>query len=75
MSKRGRPSYRKIIYPNIERWMKENGKNISNLVEMTQLSDRGLRHILHGDHLPNKYTIDLILEATGLTYEEAFMEK
>ena len=62
----------KIVYPNMEKWIKQNCKSIFQFSLLTGISDRACRNILYGRHMPNKYTIDIILETTSLTYEVAF---
>lgn len=61
-----------IVYPNLEKWIKENCKNAYQFSIITGLSDRGIRCMLYGRNDPSKYTIDVVLQVTGLTYEVAF---
>ena len=74
-----RPSTRKtlnkIVYPNIAKWLDDNGMNIYCFGERCGLSSTSLRNFLLLDLGCTKYTIDKILEVTGLTYEEAFRKE
>ncbi len=67
----------RCIYPNLRLWMNENNVSVNKLCrtmydgrlepERTEV----LRKALKGSNC-TKNTIDRILKATGLTYEEAF---
>ena len=68
--------YRKseIRYKNIENWIYENELSTKKLADKAGLTPVALYYILIGKNNPNKKSIDRILKATGLTYEEAFAE-
>ena len=65
----------KIIYPNLKDWIRLNRISISAFAEKAEISYTWMRNILYGEHSPRKVEIDLILKATGMTYEEAFALK
>lgn len=60
------------IYPAIARWMIKNKMSYMSLSESTGINSATLRVALSGKTSPTKFTVDGILKATGLTYEEAF---
>jgi len=60
------------IYPNIAKWMRAKSVPASKLAREAGLRGQSFYEILKGTHAPSKATIDRILAATGLTYEEAF---
>ena len=74
MRKRGRPLENKSIYPVLYTWIIENFGSIYNFSKSVDMSDKALRTLLYGEGGCYKHTIDMILEITGLTYEEAFKE-
>ena len=65
-------SKNKVKYVGLRDWM------IENCVTVAELERRcgNLRMLasLTGKSNPSKYTIDAILQVTGLTYEECFKE-
>ena len=67
-------SHKKYIYPNIERWIDLNCHgSISLFAETCGLTVSTVaRWMSGGTARPRKDSIDLILERTGMTYEEAF---
>ncbi len=69
---RSRGAKRKTIYPKLEDWMNENGITFSKFSQYSGMPYVTLTQILKGKRMPNKVNIDIILKATGLTYEEAF---
>ena len=62
----------RIIYPNIRAWCLENGYSYLRIAKETGMSEPGIRLFLTGKRGGTKYTIDAILDLTGLTYQEAF---
>ena len=60
------------LYPVLMTWIKDNGLNFTTFGEIIGVSATTVRDWFTGRHLPNKYSIDCILGATGMTYEEAF---
>ena len=63
------------VYPNLEHWV--NKRLDGNWMELSRRAgiDYGALHrIATGSRNPRKDSIDKILKATGLTYEEAFYE-
>lgn len=69
------PLYERIVYAGLKRYMEENEMAVKGLAEKTGMSNQNLGLILAGKHDPSKQSIDAILRATGLTYEEAFADK
>lgn len=62
-----------IVYPGIAKWLAKNNMTIEALNKKARLNSFAhLWNILNGVIDPRKKTIDKILAATGLTYEEAF---
>lgn len=68
--------YRKneIKYKGIEKWLNEKELSTRRFSEISGINYVSLYYILTGRNEPKKKSIDRILEATGLTYEEAFAE-
>ena len=64
-----------VIYPALDRWMKDNRLSIAAFARIVGIPAQTLRSNLVGEHTIVKTTIDKILAATGLTYEEAFREE
>lgn len=60
------------VYPAIGEWFSEHGTSPYDLSEECGLSFRTLCNALTGKNDPSKKTIDKILSATGMTYEDAF---
>lgn len=65
------------IYPGLREWMNDNkvgrtelAQRMSNVAWPCAVST--LSGILRGHHVPSKTTVDSILKATGMTYEECF---
>lgn len=63
-----------IIYPGIAKWLIMNKMSVKKLSEKIGANNKHphILLILQGKMCPKKTTIDKILAATGLTYEEAF---
>lgn len=67
------------VYPILRRWLNENLISVSELCRrMDLLPLPGTRaricEYLRGKRYPTKKTIDQLLAATGLTYEQMFAE-
>ena len=62
----------KVIYPNIRRFMVENYLTFIDFTNLCGISYTTGFNALTGRHKPNGNTVEGILRATGLTYEEAF---
>ena len=69
------PLYDRIIYAGLKRYMDENKIAVKELAEKTGIANQNVFQILTGKNDPCKRSIDRILRATGLTYEEAFAPK
>lgn len=67
-----REKYKSCIYPNIVKFLIKNSMSINELAKRCNLSYVGLHDFLNGG---KKKTVDKILKATGMTYEEAFAEE
>lgn len=61
----------RCVYPNILKYMRDHKMNLSSLANAAGLTPRGVSRILEGENL-TKTSIDKILKATGMTYDEAF---
>ena len=66
--------YKSYIYPNIVKLLHENSMSLTKLAKRCNLSYVGLQYFLSGRNGGSKKTVDKILKATGMTYEEAFAE-
>ena len=64
---------RRIKYVGLRNWLYERRMNVNVLEKMCGFSR--LSSTLCGDSEPRKSTIDAILKATGMTYEECFGEE
>ena len=66
----------RYVYRGIELWMQRTQTSLERLAERAGISGSALQSILKGrTPSPGKDTIDRILAATGLTYEEAFRRR
>jgi len=63
---------RSCIYPNISSWMADQMYSYSSFAKQLDVRYETLRNALTGTTSPNKWLIDAILCATGMSYEEAF---
>lgn len=63
-----------IIYPGIEKYMNDHDYNIRVMAIHCKIPYTTMNWNLTGRAVPSKITIDAILKATGMTYEEAFGE-
>ena len=70
----GRPVKYPPIYPNLFNWIKNSGYTYQSFAEALGVSHNRISYIMSGRYEPRKYTIDMILEFTGLPYEIAFKE-
>ena len=62
-----------IVYPGLAKWLAASKMTLQEFADKAGVcSTFNLSIILRGKHNPSKVTIDNILAATGLTYEEAF---
>lgn len=66
---------RYCIYPNIFSYMKKNRLTRAEFAKKIGVSTAQMYGVLKGERKTTKHFIDRILEITGMTYEEAFMEK
>lgn len=64
----------KIRYSGLRNWMLENRIGLNDLSKRCGVARERLYHNLVRECDPRKNTIDAILAATGLTYEECFKE-
>ena len=64
--------YDTMVFPGIANWLRKNRVTVNGLADKTGLYISQLSQTLHGRSNPTKRTIDAILIATGMTYEEAF---
>ena len=64
--------YKKIIYKNLRKYIEQKEISLSKFAELCRISCPTLYRILCDGSMPTKKTIDKILAATCMTYEEAF---
>ena len=62
-------------YINLDRWMREHGITRAMFADKSGINYSTLNMIIGGKTDFSKSSIDKILKATGLTYEEAFKEE
>lgn len=67
-----RGKYAACIYPGINAWLRSHDTSLMALGNSIKLAYPNIYHIMAGQVSPTKRTIDKILQATGMTYEEAF---
>ena len=66
----------KCVYPNIARWIRDNGITQKELEFRTGIGYRALVKLLYGcTAQPQGNTIKAVLKATGMTYQEAFYKE
>lgn len=65
----------KIVYPKLYDELPKKYGNFSKAAKVIGMSRTELSQILRGWRTPTKFIIDCILQASGLTYEEAFKEE
>lgn len=63
------------VYPNLERWMKENRFTQKMVGDVIGVSAGNVSHICRGKQDISKRYIDKLLELTGMTYEECFAKE
>lgn len=63
------------VYKGISRWMQEKRYGYNDLAKMASISYQNLYMMMTGKTSLSKRSIDKILDATSLTYEEAFQKK
>ena len=62
------------VYPNILKYMCNHKMSLSGLANAAELNPNIVSRVLEGRNF-TKTSIDKILKATGMTYEEAFWRK
>ena len=61
-------------YGNVVRSLRAiKGMTQVQLSEKTRISRSTIQAIEHGNHVPQKYTVDQIAKAFGMTFEELFI--
>ena len=63
------------IYPNVNKFKKENKISLRRMCKETGLYHNSLHKVLYGEQNPSKTTIDKLLNYTGMTYEEFFYKE
>lgn len=68
---------KQVVYPSLRRWLNENRVCKRAFLQMMGCIPGGrntenLNNWFKGKTYPNKQNIDLIIQITGLTYEELF---
>lgn len=69
---RRRSNYDGCIYPNIKEWLYQNRYSYCSFSKLLACTPMSVYNALMGKVSPNKKLIDKILDATGMSYEEAF---
>ena len=69
---RRRSNYDGCIYPNIKEWLYQNRYSYCSFSKLLACTPMSVYNALMGKVSPNKKFIDKILDATGMSYEEAF---
>lgn len=70
---RGKQTYgESCVYPGLKKWMAENKCTSKELASRCAMTASHMSNILTNKRGIKKLTIDRILDATGLSYEEAF---
>lgn len=65
-----------IVYPAIKRAMLEQGKSVHDIEAETGVNKLTIYRCLRGEtRRPQRYTLDRIAEALGMTAEEAFADR
>lgn len=62
------------VYPAIGKWFSEHGASLHGFAKEYGVCLTTINNVLTGKTDPSKKTIDKILTATGMTYEEAFRQ-
>ena len=77
MANRQERGYREIIciYPGLKLWMWDNDWNTCRLAQEAGVHENTLSDNLRGNTDMKMCTIRRILDATGLTFEQAFGER
>lgn len=61
-----------MLYPVLEKYIIDNNLSINEFGKLCGVTGSTMCRYLNGKMMPNKGSIDKILKATGLKYEEAF---
>lgn len=72
---RRRSNYETCIYPKIKEWLYQNRYSYSAFSKLLDYSTMSVYNALTGKVVPSKTLIDKILDATEMSYEEAFKTK
>lgn len=65
----------RFAYPILRGYILENHLSVKGFAEKCGVSPHTMHDMLFGRATPTKTTIDKVLEATGMTYEDAFSEE
>lgn len=60
------------IYPGIDAWLRSHHLNLSILSKLIGFTYAHTYNVANGRTCPSKQFIDKLMQATGMTYEEAF---
>ena len=64
----------RILYPEIERWMRENRVSINELARFVGLTGQTMQNHLYGITQFKLQTIRKLVELTGIPFETLFRE-
>ena len=68
------PRKYKIVFPEIERWMQENGVSIHEISRRVGLTDQTMQNHLYGFNQFKLTTIRKLIDLTGIPFEALFSE-
>lgn len=64
----------RILYPEIERWMRGNRVSISELARRVGMTDQTMQNKLYGINQFKLTTIRKLIDLTGIPFETLFRE-
>ena len=64
----------RILYPEIERWMRENRVSINELARRVGLTGQTMQNQLYGINQFKLTTIRKLIDLTGIPFETLFIE-
>ena len=63
------------VFPNIAIWMNEHNYSARRFSKEISVNDNSFSKYMRGENEPTLSVIKAIIEFTGMTFEEAFMQK
>lgn len=65
----------RIVFPNLARLIRDGHVSVRRLAMDSKMTYSNMHKLLIGVHEPRLHTVENILAATGMTFEEAFARK